>query len=85
VITGSPAQVTTMRQADMSGTLTFEPVGAGTRMRWSWQVRPKGAVKLLAPVIAWMGRHQEQTIRASMKQHLEAPLTATAGPGTAPE
>jgi Polyketide cyclase / dehydrase and lipid transport len=46
------AQVATMRQADMSGTLTFEPVGNGTRMRWSWQVRPKGAFKLLAPVTA---------------------------------
>ena len=51
-----------MRQADMSGTLTFEPVGAGPRMRWSWQVRPKGAVKLLAPVIARMGRRQAQTV-----------------------
>jgi hypothetical protein len=79
------AQVTTMRQANMSGTLTFEPVGAGTRMRWSWQVRPKGAVKLLAPVIAWMGRRQEQAVWAGMKQQLEAPQTATAGPGTATE
>lgn len=50
------AQVTTMRQADMSGTLTFEPVGAGTRMRWSWRVRPKGAYRLLAPVIARDGQ-----------------------------
>ena len=56
----------------MSGTLTFEPVGAGPRMRWSWQVRPKGAVKLLAPVIARMGRRQEQTVWAGMKQQLEA-------------
>jgi len=63
-----------MRQADMSGTLTFEPVGAGTRMRWSWRVRPKGAYRLLAPVIARVGRHQEQTVWAEMKQQLEAPL-----------
>ena len=67
----------------MSGTLTFEPVGAGPRMRWSWQVRPKGVVKLLAPVIARMGRRQGQTVWAGMKQHLDAPPTATAGPGTA--
>jgi hypothetical protein len=72
------AQVTTMRQADMSGTLTFEPVGAGTRMRWSWRVRPKGAYPLLAPVIARMGRHQEQTVWAGMKQQLEAPLSGPA-------
>jgi hypothetical protein len=61
------AQVTTLRRADMSGTLTFELVGGGTRMRWSWQVRPKGAIKLLAPVIAWMGRRQEQAVWAAMK------------------
>jgi hypothetical protein len=36
------AEVTTMRQADISGTLTFEPAGCGTPMRWCWQVRPGG-------------------------------------------
>jgi hypothetical protein len=79
------AQVTTMAQADMSGTLTFEPVGTGTRMRWSWRVRPKGAVKLLAPVIAPMGRHQERTVWTAMKQHLEASQAATTSAGTATE
>jgi hypothetical protein len=33
------ASTTTMQQADISYTLTFEPVAAGTRMRWSGQVR----------------------------------------------
>ena len=37
-------------------------------MRWSWQVRSKGAVRLLAPLITWMGRHQEQTTWASLKR-----------------
>jgi uncharacterized protein YndB with AHSA1/START domain len=67
------ASTTTMRQADFTVVLTFEPVPAGTRMRWSEQVRPKGGFKLLAPVITKMGRRQEQTIWASMKRHLEAP------------
>jgi hypothetical protein len=66
------ASATTMQQADISYTLTFEPVAAGTRMRWSGQVRPKGAVKLLGPLIAWTGRHQEQRIWGSLKRHLEA-------------
>jgi hypothetical protein len=65
------ASRTIMRQADMDGTLTFEPAPSGTRMRWSWRVRPKGAVRLLAPLITWMGRRQEQTIWASMKRYLE--------------
>ena len=34
---------TTMAQADIAGTLTFDPVPGGTRMRWTWTVRPKGA------------------------------------------
>ncbi len=66
-----------MRQADMAGTLTFEPAPSGTRMRWSWRVRPKGAVRLLAPLITWMGRRQEQAIWTSMKRYLEN----TVGPG----
>lgn len=66
------ASATTMQQADISYTLTFEPAASGTRMRWSGQVRPKGAFKLLGPLIAWMGRNQEQRIWASLKQHLEA-------------
>ena len=35
------ATTTTMRQADISYTLTFEPAAGGTRMRRSGQVRPK--------------------------------------------
>jgi hypothetical protein len=67
------ASVTTMRQADISYTLTFEPAAAGTRMRWSGQVRPKGSVRLLGPVITWLGVRQEQRIWTSLKKHLEAP------------
>ncbi len=66
------ASTTTMQQADISYTLTFEPAAGGTRMRWSGQVRPKGAFRLLGPVITWMGIRQEQRIWASLKEHLEA-------------
>jgi hypothetical protein len=74
------ATTTTMAQADISYTLRFEPVAAGTRMRWSGQVRPKGAVRLLGPVITWMGIRQEQRIWTSLKKHLEAAPAAPAGP-----
>ena len=69
---------TAMAQADISYTLTFEPAGAGTRMRWSGQVRPKGAFRLLGPVIIWLGIHQEQRIWASLKKYLEAAPLPTA-------
>ena len=51
--------------------ITFEPALSGTRMRWSWHVRPKGAVRLMALLITWLGRRQEQAIWTSMKRYLE--------------
>ena len=67
-----------MRHADISYTLTFEPAASGTRMRWSGQVRPKGALKLLGPLITQPGRHRGQRIWASLKQHLETAPARTA-------
>ncbi len=66
------ATTTTMAQADISYTLTFEPAPAGTRMHWSGQVHPKGAFRLLGPVITRVGIRQEERIWASLKKHLEA-------------
>jgi hypothetical protein len=43
------ASITTMQQADISYTLMFEAAGTGTRMRWSGQVHPKRAFRLLGP------------------------------------
>ncbi len=54
-----------------SGTLTFEPVPRGTRMRWAWQVETPGRMKILAPLIVRMGRRQEQRIWGSLKRLLE--------------
>jgi Polyketide cyclase / dehydrase and lipid transport len=72
------ATTTTMAQADIRYTLRFEPVAEGTRMRWSGQMRPKGAFRLLGPVFTWRGTRQEQRIWAGLKDHLEA---APMGPG----
>jgi hypothetical protein len=71
------ASRTTMRQAGIDGTLTFVPAPSGTLMHWAWHVRPKGAVRLLAPLITWMGRRQEQAIWTSMKRHLENTAATT--------
>lgn len=67
------ASATTMKQADIEYTLRFEPAEAGTLMRWSGQVRPKGVLRLLGPLVAWKGRGQERRIWESLKRHLEAP------------
>jgi uncharacterized membrane protein len=69
------ASSTHMSTMDFDGELTFDRVPAGTRMRWSWEVRPHGAFRLITPLIARIGRRQEQAIWASLKRYLEDPTT----------
>lgn len=65
------ASITTMRKADISYTLTFEPAGTGTWMRWSGQVHPTRAVRLLGPLITWLRKRQKRRIWTSLKRYLE--------------
>jgi hypothetical protein len=61
-----------MPAADIAGTLRFDPVPDGTRMAWSWVVRPRGLYRLLTPVIDRMGRRQERENWSALKRFLEA-------------
>jgi hypothetical protein len=65
------ASTTTMPSADIRGTLTFDAHPSGTRMRWSWDIRPTGVSRLLGPLIARLGRRQEEAVWAGLKRHLE--------------
>jgi len=69
---------TTMSSADVDGGLTFEPVNGATRMSWSWDVRPRGSLRFLAPLVARLGRRQERAIWTALKDHLEGPQAAKA-------
>ena len=69
------ASSTHMSSMDTHGGLTFDPVPEGTRMRWSWDVEPRGILKLMSPLVAWMGRRQEQRIWTSLKHLLEGQAT----------
>jgi Polyketide cyclase / dehydrase and lipid transport len=62
---------------DIRGGLTFDPVAAGTRMRWSWDLMPRGVFKVMSPIVARIGRRQEQRIWASLKRLLEADAAPT--------
>lgn len=66
------ASTTTMKQMDIRYTLEFVPAMDGTRMRWSGEVRPKGRLRLLGPLVNWMGTRQEYRIWSSLKSHLES-------------
>jgi hypothetical protein len=66
------ASTTSMAGARICGTLTFEPDAGGTRMCWDWDVAPQGVMRLLTPVVGWVGRRQEAAIWAGLKRHLES-------------
>jgi carbon monoxide dehydrogenase subunit G len=67
-----------MSSMDLQGGLTFDPVAGGTRMRWSWDLEPKGGLRLMGPMITRMGRHSERTIWTSLKRLLEEQKTPPA-------
>ena len=62
---------TTMSAMDIGYTLTFEPVPEGTRMGWSGEIEPHGMLKLMGPLVGWMGRRQERRIWTGLKSLLE--------------
>jgi uncharacterized protein YndB with AHSA1/START domain len=64
--------ITRMAAADIMGALTLAPDAAGTRLSWSWDLKPKGMLKLATPLFAAVGRRQEQRNWSSLKAHLEA-------------
>jgi hypothetical protein len=73
---------THLSNMDIHGTLSFDPVAEGTQMRWSWELEPRGMLKLMTPVVALIGLRQERTIWTSLKRYLEArtaPLAANQG------
>jgi hypothetical protein len=65
------ASSTHMSSMDTHGGLTFDPVPEGTRMRWSWDVEPRGVLRLIRPLVAWIGQRQEQRIWTNLKHLLE--------------
>ena len=66
------ASRTTMPWSEINGGLTFEPVEAGTRMRWDWDVRPKGFWKALTPFVGLIGGRSERACWEGLKRYLEA-------------
>ncbi len=63
---------TTSPQMETSGTITFSSDGVATVMRWDWQARPKGSLRLLGPLFGAAGRRMERRIWASLRDQLEA-------------
>jgi hypothetical protein len=66
---------------EIHGSLTFDPVLGGTRMRWSWEVEPHGPLKLMSPLVARVGARQELAIWTGLKRMLEAKEAPTSAGG----
>lgn len=60
---------------ETSGTITFTAEGQGTLMSWNWQVRPKGWLRLLGPLLGPVGARMEHKIWTGLKHHLESGTT----------
>jgi uncharacterized protein YndB with AHSA1/START domain len=57
---------------DLESTETFEPVRGGTRMRWVWEVKGRGATgRLMVPVLTRMLASRLGTAFAYIKRVLE--------------
>jgi uncharacterized membrane protein len=57
---------------DIDGTMTFEAVPGGTRMRWSWDLKPRGIFQLFAPLIRRSGQRLEDDNWQNLKDYLES-------------
>lgn len=62
---------THMAAMEIEGSLSFDAIPEGTRMRWSWEVEPRGVYRLMGPIIAQLGGRQEARIWAGLKDFLE--------------
>ena len=62
---------TTSSMMQTSGALTFAADGDGTIMNWDWQVRPKGWMRMLGPLVGPLGGRMERRIWTGLKHQLE--------------
>ena len=65
------SSTTHLSSMDIHSSLVFEPVGEATRMRWSSELAPRGALKLMTPILARVGRRQAESIWRNLKRVLE--------------
>ena len=50
--------------------------GDGTVMSWDWQVRPRGWMRMLGPLVGALGGRMERRIWTGLKRQLEDPGSA---------
>jgi hypothetical protein len=56
----------------VEGTLTFDEVEGGTRLRWDWDMGLVGPMRLLSPMLALVGPGWERRNWVGLKQYMES-------------
>lgn len=56
----------------VDGTLTFEEVEGGTRLRWDWDMGLVGPMRVLSPVLALVGPRWERRNWLDLKDYVES-------------
>ena len=63
--------VSYLQRMDIAGSVLFQGVPEGTRLRWRWEVRPRGALRAVGPLLGLVGRRQERQTWEGLRRHLE--------------
>jgi uncharacterized protein YndB with AHSA1/START domain len=56
----------------VDGTLTFESVDGGTRLRWDWEMGLVGPTRVFSPLLALIGPGWERQNWVGLKQYMES-------------
>jgi hypothetical protein len=56
----------------VDGTLTFEEVDGGTRLRWDWQLGLVGPMRVLSPLLVVIGPGWERRNWLGLKEYMES-------------
>jgi hypothetical protein len=62
---------TSLSSMEIDGALTFESADGGTRLQWDWDLRPRGVLRFLGPLVVLLGRRQEASIWGGLRRYLE--------------
>lgn len=56
----------------VDGTLTFDKVAGGTRLRWDWDMALVGPMRVLSPVLTLIGPRWERRNWVGLKKYMES-------------
>ena len=72
--------VTRLAGMDITSTLEFAPQGDTTWLHWSSDLRPRGLLRPLAPLLTLLGRRRTRAIWTGLKHTLEGQPAGAAVP-----